>query len=78
MPSYNPARTKIQLKLAIERTKMLQEKKEAIAKKERKEISSLIARGKDETARIKTEGIIAEDVSERRRQRIVRCRGERC
>lgn len=72
MPTWNPTRTKIQLKLAIERTKMLQEKKEAIAKKERKEISALIARGKEETARIKTEGIIAEDVSTRRRGSVVR------
>lgn len=43
---------------------MLQHKKEAIAKKERKEIAGLIERGKEETARIKTEGIIGEDVSE--------------
>lgn len=42
---------------------MLQKKKEAIAKKERKEIAALVERGKEETARVKTEGIIAEDVS---------------
>lgn len=63
MPAWNLQRTKVQLKLAVERTKMLQEKKEAIAKKDRKEISHLIQRHKEESARIKVEGIIAEDVS---------------
>ncbi|CAO1629750.1 unnamed protein product [Parajaminaea phylloscopi] len=62
MPSWNPTRTRVQLKLAVERTKMLQEKKEAIAKKERKEIAALVEKGKEETARIKTEGMIAEDI----------------
>lgn len=62
MPAFNLQRTKVQLKLAVERTKMLQEKKEAIAKKDRKEISHLIQRHKEESARIKCEGIIAEDV----------------
>lgn len=59
----------MQLKLAVERTKMLQEKKEAIAKKDRKEISNLIGRHKEESARIKVEGIIAEDVRRQRRYR---------
>lgn len=36
---------------------------EAMAKKARREIATLIERGKLETARIKVEGIIAEDVS---------------
>lgn len=66
MPSWNPTRTKVQLKLAVERMKMLQTKQEAIAKKDRKEIANLIERHKEETARIKTEGIIAEDVSRSR------------
>lgn len=63
MPAFNLSRTKVQLKLAVERTKMLQHKKEAIAKKDRRDIANLVERGKLETARIKTEGIIAEDVS---------------
>ena len=35
---------------------------EAMAKKARREIAALIEKGKLETARIKTEGIIADDV----------------
>lgn len=62
MVPYNSARTKVQLKLTIQRCKMLQEKKEAMAKQSRRDISSLVEKGKLETARIKTEGIISEDI----------------
>ncbi|PWN51808.1 DUF292-domain-containing protein [Violaceomyces palustris] len=62
MVPWNSARTKVQLKLAVQRTKMLQEKKEAMAKRARREIATLVEKGKIETARIKTEGIIAEDI----------------
>lgn len=53
----------MQLKLSSQRCSLLQEKKNAIAKKDRREIASLVERGKIETARIKTEGLIGEDVS---------------
>ncbi|EPQ25878.1 uncharacterized protein PFL1_06552 [Pseudozyma flocculosa PF-1] len=62
MAPWNAARTKVQLKLSVQRTKMLQEKKEAMAKKARRDIAALVERGKLETARIKTEGLIAEDI----------------
>ncbi|CBQ73739.1 conserved hypothetical protein [Sporisorium reilianum SRZ2] len=62
MVPYNGARTKVQLKLTIQRCKMLQEKKEAMAKQARRDISALVEKGKLETARIKTEGIISEDI----------------
>lgn len=83
----------MQLKLTIQRCKMLQEKKvslsnknadyhkyicvaatdshhlslpcglqEAMAKQARRDISTLVEKGKLETARIKTEGIISEDI----------------
>lgn len=61
-PGWNGAKTKVQLKLTAQRCSLLQEKKNAIAKKERREIASLIERGKLETARVKTEGIIGEDI----------------
>lgn len=41
---------------------MLQQKKEAQAKSSRRDIATLIERGKLETARIKVENIINEDV----------------
>ncbi|PWZ00309.1 DUF292-domain-containing protein [Testicularia cyperi] len=62
MAPYNGARTKVQLKLTIQRCKMLQEKKEAMLKQARRDIASLVEKGKLETARIKTEGIICEDI----------------
>ncbi|KDN43005.1 DUF292-domain-containing protein [Tilletiaria anomala UBC 951] len=61
-PAWSAARAKVQLKLAIQRTKMLQEKMEAMQKTARKEISALIERGKTETARVKTEGLINTDI----------------
>lgn len=62
MPRWNGARTKIQLKLAIQRARMLQEKKESLAKQARREIADLVQRGKMETAHVKTESLIMEDV----------------
>ena len=60
--AWNPARAKVQLKLAVQRTKMLQEKMEAMQKADRREIATLIERSKLETARVKTEGLINNDV----------------
>lgn len=62
MAPYNSARTKVQLKLTVQRCKMLQDKKEAMLKQSRRDIAALIEKGKLETARIKTEGIISEDI----------------
>lgn len=49
-------------RLAVQRLRILQEKKNAMAKVARREIATLLERGKIETARIKVEGIINEDV----------------
>ncbi|KAJ3855060.1 DUF292-domain-containing protein [Lentinula lateritia] len=60
MPPWNSARAK--LRLSVQRLRTLQEKKEAQAKSARRDIASLVERGKIETARIKVEGIIGEDI----------------
>ncbi|KZW00507.1 DUF292-domain-containing protein [Exidia glandulosa HHB12029] len=63
MPAtWNATRTKVQLRLAVQRLRILQEKKAAMAKAARREIATMLERGKIETARIKVEGIINEDV----------------
>ncbi|KIJ54223.1 hypothetical protein M422DRAFT_25164 [Sphaerobolus stellatus SS14] len=62
MVPWNSARTKVQLRLAIQRLRMLQQKKEAQAKASRRDIATLLERGKIETARIKVENIINEDI----------------
>lgn len=62
MVRWHATRTKIQLKLAIQRSRMLQEKKAALAKKMRLEIAELVERNKLESARIKTESLIMDDV----------------
>ncbi|KAF8578603.1 DUF292-domain-containing protein [Ramaria rubella] len=59
---WNAARTKVQLRLAVQRLRMLQQKKEAQAKSSRRDIATLIERGKLETARVKVENIINEDI----------------
>jgi vacuolar protein sorting-associated protein IST1 len=63
-PAPSSTRTKVQLKLVVQRLRMLQEKKSTLAKRDRRDVASLVEKGKLETARIKTEGIVAEDVSE--------------
>ncbi|KAF8831901.1 DUF292-domain-containing protein [Lentinula edodes] len=62
MPPWNSAKAKVQLRLSVQRLRTLQEKKEAQAKSARRDIASLVERGKIETARIKVEGIIGEDI----------------
>lgn len=60
--TWNATRTKVQLRLAVQRLRILQEKKASLAKVARREIATLLENGKVETARIKTEGIISEDI----------------
>lgn len=62
MARWQAARTRIQLKLAIQRVHMLQAKKEALAKRTRLDIAELVDRGRMETARVKTESLILDDV----------------
>ncbi|WFD03477.1 Vacuolar protein sorting-associated protein ist1 [Malassezia obtusa] len=62
MARWHSGRTRIQLKLATQRARMLQEKKESLAKQARRDIADLVHRGKLETARVKTESLILDDV----------------
>eukprot|EP00842_Homolaphlyctis_polyrhiza_P002027 jgi/Hompol1/2825/HPOL_006210-RA len=61
MLGFNPVKTKVQLKLASNRLKLVQQKKTAINQNARKEIAALLERGKEESARIRVENIIRED-----------------
>ncbi|KAJ3797702.1 DUF292-domain-containing protein [Lentinula aff. detonsa] len=62
MPPWNSAKAKVQLRLSVQRLRTLQAKKEAQAKSSRRDIATLVERGKIETARIKVEAIIGEDI----------------
>ncbi|KAG8854850.1 hypothetical protein FRB91_003012 [Serendipita sp. 411] len=62
MVPWNAAKTKVQLKLAVQRLRTVQEKKESLAKTARRDIATLIERNKLETARVKVEGIIHDDI----------------
>jgi len=62
MPPWNATKAKVQLRLSVQRLRTLQEKKEAQAKSTRRDIATLLERGKIETARIKVENIINEDI----------------
>ncbi|KAK4705305.1 vacuolar protein sorting-associated protein IST1, partial [Phenoliferia sp. Uapishka_3] len=59
--SWNPPRAKIQLKLSIQRIRLLAAKKSQLAKVTRREIAGFLEKGKIETARIKVEGVLGED-----------------
>ncbi|XP_005185636.1 IST1 homolog isoform X1 [Musca domestica] len=58
-PNYTKLKTN--LKLAVNRLKLLEKKKSEIAQKSRKEIADFLATGKTERARIRVEHIIRED-----------------
>ncbi|KJE91760.1 hypothetical protein CAOG_02851 [Capsaspora owczarzaki ATCC 30864] len=58
---FNGTRLKVQLKLAVNRLKMLQNKKANQNAVARKQIGALLDKGKEESARIKVEHIIRED-----------------
>ena len=58
-PDYNKLKTN--LRLAINRLKLLEQKKTEVALKSRKEIADYIAAGKTERAQIRVEHIIRED-----------------
>ncbi|EKD02448.1 hypothetical protein A1Q2_03208 [Trichosporon asahii var. asahii CBS 8904] len=62
MVPWNPARTKVQIKLSIQRLRTLQEKKLALAKKSRRDIADLIAKSRIETAKLRVEGMIQDDI----------------
>jgi len=58
-PNYTKLKTN--LRLAIQRLKMMEKKKSELALKARKEIADYIAQGKPDRARIRVECIIRED-----------------
>ncbi|KAI0348123.1 DUF292-domain-containing protein [Trametopsis cervina] len=62
MVPWNAAKAKVCCNLALQRLRTLQEKKAAQAKAARRDIAMLLEKGKLETARIKVENIINEDV----------------
>ncbi|GAA5898315.1 hypothetical protein JCM8208_006942 [Rhodotorula glutinis] len=65
MPSgvaWNPARAKIQLRLAIQRVRLLAQKRTQLAKSTRREVAALVEKGKLESAKIKVEGLLSEDL----------------
>lgn len=62
MAPWNSARTKVQIRLSIQRLRTLQEKKLALAKKYRRDIADLLQKGRAETARLRVEGLIQDDI----------------
>lgn len=54
---------KVQLKLSIARTRMVQQKDTALAKQQRREMAQLLEGGKIESARIRVENIIRSDLN---------------
>ncbi|KZT08602.1 DUF292-domain-containing protein [Laetiporus sulphureus 93-53] len=62
MAPWVSAKAKVQLRMAVQRLRTLQEKKGAQAKASRRDIAVLLEKGKLETARIKVENIIHEDI----------------
>jgi len=62
MGKFSASTTKVQLKLAINRLKLSQNKKQNLAKQHKHEIAALIQQGKDESASIRVENVIREDL----------------
>ena len=62
MVPWNSARTKVQIRLSIQRLRTLQEKKLALAKKSRREIADLLLKGRVETSKLRVEGLIQDDI----------------
>nr|XP_006817404.1 PREDICTED: IST1 homolog isoform X1 [Saccoglossus kowalevskii]XP_006817405.1 PREDICTED: IST1 homolog isoform X2 [Saccoglossus kowalevskii] len=58
---YKGTKLKTNLRLAINRLKLMEKKKTELAQKARKDIADYISQGKDERARIRVEHIIRED-----------------
>ncbi|XP_019723013.1 IST1 homolog isoform X2 [Hippocampus comes] len=58
---FKSERLRVNLRLVINRLKLLEKKKTELAQKARKEISEYLSSGKDERARIRVEHIIRED-----------------
>ncbi|KAG1754746.1 DUF292-domain-containing protein [Suillus paluster] len=61
--TWNSAKAKVQLRLSVQRLRIAQQKKEAQAKSSRRDIALLLEKGKAESARVKVEAVINEDVN---------------
>lgn len=61
--TWNTAKAKVQLRLSVQRLRIAQQKKEAHAKGSRRDIALLLEKGKMESARVKVEAVINEDVN---------------
>lgn len=61
--TWNTAKAKVQLRLSVQRLRIAQQKKEAHAKGSRRDIALLLEKGKTESARVKVEAVINEDVN---------------
>ncbi|KAH6580015.1 hypothetical protein BASA61_004481 [Batrachochytrium salamandrivorans] len=58
---FNPNKTKVQLKVAVNRLRLVQQKKASINQQARKDIALLLEKGKEESARVRVEHIIRDD-----------------
>ena len=59
-PHLNPLRLKTALKMAISKLRFIQEKKTAITKQQRRQLSELLSQGKESSSKIRVENIIRE------------------
>lgn len=57
------SRLKVQLKMAVNRLRLVQQKETALAKAQRREMAALLEAGKEASARIRVENIIREDIN---------------
>ena len=60
--SFQSNKTKVQLKLALNRLKLTQQKKTSLNQQARKDVAQLLANNKSESARIRVENVIREDL----------------
>ncbi|KAJ2032148.1 Vacuolar protein sorting-associated protein ist1 [Coemansia sp. S610] len=63
MPKFNISKFKVELKLASNRLRLLQGKKSSLNLRARREIAPLLEAGKSESAAIRVESIIREDLT---------------
>ncbi|KGU27545.1 hypothetical protein MEW_02455 [Candida albicans P60002] len=61
-PHLNPLRLKTALKMAISKLRFIQEKKTAITKQQRRQLSELLSQGKESSSKIRVENIIRDDI----------------
>ncbi|RPB10946.1 DUF292-domain-containing protein [Morchella conica CCBAS932] len=62
-PSTIITKLKVALKLSVSRLRMVQQRETALAKVNRRQMAQLLEQGKEESARIRVENIIRQDIS---------------